>query len=146
MPQRSDHTLVQPLATSRIRRNRSQPVSSIVALRHEGAQLETAGKTAPGRQAEIVDHDRDIVLGVEPDVARLIGLRRRNCRHEILVGVRLPNAAPVRTNIGRFGEYMKFTQLISWLLSASERGSAIVSKPADALASLPRKAEDKSQR
>ena len=64
----------------------------------------------------------------------------------ILVGVRLPNAAPVRTSIGRFGEYMKFTQLISWLLSASERGSAIVSKPADALASLPRKAEDESQR
>jgi hypothetical protein len=50
----------------------------LVALRHEVAKLQAAGKAGLGRQAEIVDHDRHIVVGVEPDVARLVGLRRRS--------------------------------------------------------------------
>src|SRR5882672_5622651 len=48
------------------------------------AQLETAGKTGLCRQPQIVDHDRNIVVGVKPDVARLVSLRRRGSRHETL--------------------------------------------------------------
>jgi hypothetical protein len=63
----------------------------LVALRHEVAQLETAGKTALCRQPQIVDHDRNIVVGVEPDIARLVGLRRRSSRHETLSFWLLPH-------------------------------------------------------
>jgi hypothetical protein len=79
----------------------------LVTLRHEIAQLKATGKAGFRGQPEIIDHDRDVVVGVEPDVARLVGLRRRMYRHDTLLVLR---ARPARCLLPSPDRYRPFSR------------------------------------
>ena len=52
----------------------------LMALGHVVAQLQAIGQDGAGRQAEIVDHDRDIVVRVQTDHTRGV---RDFCRLDV---------------------------------------------------------------